>query len=215
MKNDKRNLILDTTEKLMEQEKEISVNHIAEKAGIAKGSIYYYFKSKDEILYAVIERSYKKALHEYFEVIHSGQTAIEKIKILFISVIKPEFRNNQKNFILSLHLNEDITIHNKMNDVAVQEISPVLKDLLIQGIKEGSIKTETPEESAELIVALISFLLNQFRFSDEQKTKKKLKIFLGVLEVCLNTERGVFNMPTEIFEESGINDKKFLKEENF
>ncbi len=197
MKNDKRNLILDTTEQLMTTmpNKEISVNLIAEKANIAKGSIYYYFESKDEILYAVIERSYKKALHEYFEIIESGQNAIEKIVLLFQSMITPEFRNKQKNFIISLHLNENMEIHNKMNSVAVQEISPVLKDLLIQGMEEGSIETDIPEETAELIVALLSFLLDGIRLSDEQKEIRKLKLFLRFLESCLNTEKGIFNIP--------------------
>ncbi len=197
MKNDKRNLILDTTEQLMTTmpNKEISVNLIAEKAGIAKGSIYYYFESKDEILYAVIERSYKKALREYFEIIESGHTAIEKIVLLFQSMITPEFRDNQKNFIISLHLSENMEIHNKMNSAAVQEISPVLKELLIQGIEEGSIETDIPEETAELIVALLTFLLDGLRFSDEQKEIRKLKIFLRFLESCLNTEKGVFKLP--------------------
>lgn len=196
MKNDKRNLIIDTMEQLMctMPDKEISVNMIAQKAGIGKGSIYYYFKSKDEILYSVIERSYKKAVHEYFEIVQSGQTAVAKMSILFQSIVKPEFRDNQKNFILSLHLHENVIVHNKMNSIAVQEISPVLKDLLIEGINEGSINIDMPEESAELIVALLSFLLDGFGFYDnEQKTVKKLQIFFNILETYFKAERGVFD----------------------
>ena len=36
----------------------ISVSDIAKKAGIGKGSIYYYFQSKNDILEAMMERSY-------------------------------------------------------------------------------------------------------------------------------------------------------------
>lgn len=39
---------------------EISVESIARKAGMGKGSVYYYFDSKDEILGNVIERSYRR-----------------------------------------------------------------------------------------------------------------------------------------------------------
>ena len=47
----KRDLILDAFRELLENEdiQHISVNEIAKKAGIGKGSIYYYFSSKDEI----------------------------------------------------------------------------------------------------------------------------------------------------------------------
>ena len=40
----------------------ITVREIAQAAGIGKGSIYYYFSSKEEILDALIERNYKKPL---------------------------------------------------------------------------------------------------------------------------------------------------------
>lgn len=40
----------------------ISVSEIAQTAGIGKGSIYYYFPSKDAIFEALIERNYEKPL---------------------------------------------------------------------------------------------------------------------------------------------------------
>lgn len=59
MKKDKREIIIDAAEKLMSiaPYSEISVDDIAKQAGIGKGSIYYYFKSKDDILYSLIEQS--------------------------------------------------------------------------------------------------------------------------------------------------------------
>ena len=85
MKQDKKQLILDSMEQLMADEPygDISVDSIAKKAGIGKGSIYYYFCSKEEILDSVISRCYKKALHEYFCEINSCETTLEKIKKLF------------------------------------------------------------------------------------------------------------------------------------
>ena len=67
MKNqNKRELILDAMQELMSAScvSSISVQEIAQKAGIGKGSIYYYFSSKTEIIEAVIERSYSRVLDE-------------------------------------------------------------------------------------------------------------------------------------------------------
>ena len=60
----KYNLILDSLQKLLENKKlqTISVSEIAQAAGIGKGSIYYYFPSKDAILEALVERNYEKPL---------------------------------------------------------------------------------------------------------------------------------------------------------
>lgn len=206
MKNDKRNQILDAMEQLMETtpDKDISVNLIAKTAGIGKGSIYYYFESKEEILDAVIERSYKKAIHEYLDGIKSETSLLKKIKSLFRSMIQQEFHDKQKNLILTLHLHEDTLLHNKMKLVAIQEVAPVLEELLKQGIQEESIHTETPKESAEMIVAVLTFFLDGTVFSeDDASMQKRLKIFASVLETCLQTEKGSFDFlwnPDVLFE---------------
>ena len=56
--------ILDALSELLSDQniQNISVSDIARKAGIGKGSIYYYFPSKEAILDALIQRSYKKPL---------------------------------------------------------------------------------------------------------------------------------------------------------
>ena len=53
--------ILDALQTLLENHDidSISVSEIAQTAGIGKGSIYYYFPSKDAILEALVERNYE------------------------------------------------------------------------------------------------------------------------------------------------------------
>ena len=195
-KPDKKDLILDSAEGLMKvmPDSEITINHIAQMAGIGKGSIYYYFKSKEEILDEVVLRSYKKALQEYFNNMDEIPTAIGKIKCLFESIIKKKFNNHQENMLIALHTQDNVVLHNKMKLTAIEVISPVLTELLYQGIEEGTINTDSPEESAELIVAVISFLFDSTIFpEDNEKIYKKLKLFAKVLETCLQTEEGSFD----------------------
>ncbi|MCM1133869.1 MAG: TetR/AcrR family transcriptional regulator [Ruminococcus flavefaciens] len=195
MKNDKKDLILEAAQELMFQmtDKDISVNLIAKKAGIAKGSVYYYFKSKDEILDAVVEKCYKNAIHEFFRELDSEKSALQKINLLFDSIIKSEFSNKEKNLIVNLHLSDDVVLHNKMKMIAVQEISPILTALLKQGCIEGSIQTEYPKESAEMIVAVLTFFLDDTFFpSGSISLDYKLKFFSYCLEMCLKAEPGSF-----------------------
>ena len=194
MKQDKRDLIYDALEALMCDIpfKDISVETIAKKAGIGKGSIYYYFDSKDEILDAVIERSFCRAVREYLDNIHVEKTALGRIKELFNSIIKKDFDDSRRNLIVTLHLSDNLLLHNKLKELAVREISPILTVLLEQGIEEGSIKAEYPKESAEIIVTTLSVFLDNSK-QDAVSVKKKLKIFAGVLETCLKTPRGSFD----------------------
>ena len=56
--------ILDALQQLLKDKKmqNISVSEIARAAEMGKGSIYYYFPSKEAILNALIERSYEQPI---------------------------------------------------------------------------------------------------------------------------------------------------------
>lgn len=195
-KTNKRELILDTTEELMCQipDSDISVDTIAKKAGIGKGSIYYYFNSKEEIIDAVIERSYSTAIQEFFADVYNQSNALLKIKTLFRSVIKEEFNDNRKNIIAAFHVHDNLLLHTKMMITAVKTISPILTKLLSEGAADGSIHTDAPQESAEMIIAMLTFLLdNSFFPADNESLYRKLKLYAHVLETCLQTEKGSFD----------------------
>lgn len=194
----KIDVILNSAEELMckmeSPNRDITVNMIAKNAGIGKGSIYYYFESKDEIIDAVIERSYKSAIQEYFALTEKCDTTFEKVQRLFRSIVCKEFQDSRKNIIISLHLQDDMLLHCKMMITAIQTVSPILEELLKEGVEEGSVHTESPHESSEMIVAMLTFLLNQSFFpSDAQGTYRKLKLYAQVLETCLKAEPGSFD----------------------
>lgn len=206
-KPDKRELIYDALAELMctVPFKEISVESIAQKAGVGKGSVYYYFDSKDEILSHVIERSYRRAIREYLDNIRFEQSAIGRIKQLFKSVLKKDFGDSRQNLIVTLHLNDDLILHNKLKAIAVQELSPILTVLLEQGMEEGSIKMDYPKESAEIIVTVLSVFLDHTVASQEKTAlKKKLKIFASVLETCLKTPKGSFDFLFDTLDEEYV-----------
>ena len=197
MKN-KSDIILNSAEELMcgmsNPANDITVDMIAKNAGIGKGSIYYYFKSKEEIIDAVIERSYSLAIREYFHSTGSQSGAIEKLKNLFRSMLTKEFRDSSRNVIIPLHVQDDLLLHHKMMMTAIKTVSPILMEILAEGQAEGSVHTEAPKESAEMIVAMLTFLLDSSFFpADSESMYRKLRLYANVLETCLKTEKGSFD----------------------
>lgn len=216
-KADKKDMILNSAEELMcrMDYNKISVDMIAKNAGIGKGSIYYYFESKDDIINAVIERSYSTAIQEYFsKFCDDNSSAIIKIKALFYSIIAKNFNDNKQNIIIALHIKDSLTIHTKMLIIAVKTITPILTGLLEKGVEEGSIHTETPKESAEMIVSMLTILIdNSFFPADNQGIGRKLKLYANILETCLQTEKGSFDFlfnPEKFCEFMGTNKCDFL-----
>lgn len=198
MKENKIEIILNSAEELMcameSPNRDITVDMIAKNAGIGKGSIYYYFESKDDIIDAVIERSYSSAIREYFTSTDNCTNTYEKLKQLFLSIIRKEFQDNSRNVIISLHVQDDIILHYKMMMTAIKTVSPILTQILKDGVADGSVHTESPEESAEMIVAMLTFLLNSSFFpSDDESMYRKLRLYANVLETCLDTEKDSFS----------------------
>lgn len=198
MRETKKDIILNAAEELMyktnQSKNEITVDMIARKAGIGKGSIYYYFKSKDEIIDAVIERCYSAAINKYFSVINKTSNTFDKLNILMCSILKEEFLDNSKNVIMALHLQEDIILHYKMMTIAMKTISPILSRILIDGTKDGYVSTDSPLESAEMIIAMLTILLNTCVYKEnDESLHKKMELFAEVLETCLRAETGSFS----------------------
>lgn len=58
MNDDVQKMILDAAEDLLAQKslKEVTLAQIAEHANVAKGTVYYYYKNKEDILFAIFDR---------------------------------------------------------------------------------------------------------------------------------------------------------------
>ena len=107
MKTGKYDIILEAAKKLMCSKgsvADITVDMIAKQAGIAKGGIYYYFSSKDEIIDAVIDQCYTAAIQDFIAEIKSHKNSIEKLKLLFQSILSSELAYKSRNVIRELHL---------------------------------------------------------------------------------------------------------------
>jgi len=62
----------------------VSIKHIQEESGFTAGSIYYYFKDKDEILQYMVNKYLIASFHKMKEkVLDSNGSLMEKIEIIF------------------------------------------------------------------------------------------------------------------------------------
>ena len=197
MKKDKYKVILDSARALMcskSSTADITVDMIAKHAGIGKGSIYYYFKSKDEIIDAVIDQCYAAAVGDFIVGIKSRKSTLEKLRILFQSILSSELKDKSRNVIRELHLQNDIVTNYKLMMTSIRVISPILTELPVEGTENGELHTDYPEESAKMIVAMLTFLLDNSFFPESGESRQRdLKLYARVLETCLQTKPGSFD----------------------
>lgn len=180
------NLIMDVAYRLFMEKgyEHTSIQDIIDHlGGLSKGAIYHHFKSKEDILVAVTDRMTTES-NRMLAVIRdrSDLNGKEKLKTIFkesisrpvqdeIFTVAPDFSNNPK-LLFSL-------LHDTVDEVAPNYILPIIK----QGISDGSIQTDYPEQLAELIIFAANVWMNPMIFdSSEEEACRKFMVFRQMLQ---------------------------------
>ena len=192
--NKKSDLILDSMQKLMQKKdtRSISVSEIAKEAGIGKGSIYYYFKSKEEIVDAVIERSYSDAIRQAKELVQApGLDALTKMEIIFRTCRDSSMELSRQEAGSYMELQQSALLHQQYIYIMIRNLRPILADIIRQGNQEGSIVCSSPEEVAEIVLIILTIKFDTYLSnSDAAQTQKTLDVFTYMLETSFQIEKG-------------------------
>ena len=178
--------ILDALQQLLEEKsiRHISVSEIAEKAGIGKGSIYYYYPSKDAIVDALIRRSYEQPLLTAKSL--SSRTDISSFTRM--AMLFQACRNSSVVFIRQKHRSEtsaqDLALlHQKYLNYLVSELKPVLTEIISQGIACGEIHFDYPAALSEIALIVLAVKLdNSLVPSTPEEIEATLKGLISLLE---------------------------------
>ena len=192
-RQDKYERILDALQTLLENKnlQTISVSEIAQEAGIGKGSIYYYFSSKEAILEALVARSYEKPLETAKNL--AGQQNISPFTRM--AMIFQACRNISTEFLKSetqsaAGSSEKAFLHQKYISHVIQELKPVLAEIIRQGITEGTIHFDRPEALAEIVLIVLAVKMDN---SLTESPRDEIRDTIAGLVTLL--EKGTGNPP--------------------
>lgn len=192
--NRKKDLILDSMQKLMQKKdtQSISVSEIAKEAGIGKGSIYYYFKSKEDIVDGVIERSYSDAIQKAKELVQNPKLdAQTKMEIIFRTCRDSSMELSRQEAGSYMELQQSALLHQQYIYIMVRNLRPILADIIRQGNQEGTITCDSPEEVAEIVLIILTIKFDKYLSnSDAAHTQKTLDVFTYMLETSFHIEKG-------------------------
>jgi AcrR family transcriptional regulator len=191
---DKKEVILNAMHELFKEGKggTASVSDIAKKAGIAKGGMYYYFRSKEEVLDALVERVYEGIIQACATLIEqSDGNAIDKFSLLFKSYYSSYTDPSLDD---CMHMPQNAAIHQKSLAKILSSLSQVVSRIIAQGVEEGTFACEYPQEYSEIMLSAFTFLLDPgiFQWTDEQRIMK-MKALADFLEKGLSAKKGSFS----------------------
>lgn len=148
--------------------------------GMTKGAIYQHFNSKFEIFETIIEPadSVEESLRR-----HQGTNGLEKLQSAILDAFT-DYSRMKLNYSAAVTLRSPRFIGEQFVSM-FNEVIPEITKIVEEGIQDGSIETEFPEEVAEvLMLNLNSWIGLHLTVYSESQLKRKLrftkKLFDGV-----------------------------------
>jgi len=134
----------------------VSMDAIAQGAGVAKGTLYYHFKSKEGIVDAIVERFILGAEAAFGAIVGDPSLEpLEKMKALIDKQTELYSASFSK-----LHRMKYIDIHLRTQKAMVERFAPYHAKIVEEGIAAGIWKSEYPLELCRITMAASSILLD-------------------------------------------------------
>ena len=164
---------------------ETSIEDILAEAQIAKGTYYYYFQSKEQMLEEVIGMMISAETENAKKILDSPMSAPAKI-VGIISALRP--LETEAPIEQELHRPENYMLHQKAQRRLLGAIIPLLSKVVEQATDEGLFRcTNIPERVKILLIISIEL------FDDDSFTDNDIEVYIDIAEKILGAEKGTMD----------------------
>lgn len=188
---ERKNEILDVAERLFEAKgfDNTSTNDILKEIGIARGTLYYHFKSKEDILDAVIDRMTGQMLIKAKALQNRKEIPVLQRLTLMITALHVSGGFGEE-LMSQIHKPQNALLHQKMQERLSTEMNPLLTALIEEGISQGICQTDYPAQTVEMTFLYANIVFDDLMAYGEEERKKKIEAFIYNLERLLKMEEG-------------------------
>ncbi len=176
-----------------------SINDILHVVDIAKGTFYYYFASKEEVLETIILDIVEEGARRAERILQDMSIPLVNRIMMAIMAQTPDFEGSDE-IKEELHKVENAKLQQLYLKAMLQRMTPVMEKPLEEGLKEGIFQTDYPTECVEEILLLghMMFDCDTFAWKPEEYPKKA-QAFLTNCEKILGTKEDELQSLMEMF----------------
>lgn len=189
---ERKNEILDVAERLFGTKgfDNTSTSDILDEIGIARGTLYYHFKSKEEILDAMISRMTNRLIEKAKAVAaQKSIPVLQRFTMMMLSLNVSDDNFGQE-LLAQAHKPQNALMHQKMEKSLLSGINPIITDLIKEGITQGICRTDYPQEAAEMTFLYANTVFDDLMEHSEEEKQRKIAAFIYNVERLLNMEQG-------------------------
>ncbi|WP_424688659.1 TetR/AcrR family transcriptional regulator [Halarcobacter ebronensis] len=166
----------------------LTVTSLAKQSNIAKGTLYEYFKNKEDIILELTEGLYEQWKEKTQKEVKQKENLKDKFEFFFTMVYTKEFKNYRTilNIFAGLsHYEEEETFKNFLKKIYEEHLE-VINSLVEEGIKQELFIKEARNLTRGLLNSFIGFfhisLLNEKETTSIEEIRSFLKNFFITIE---------------------------------
>ena len=173
-----------------------SVDEIIEKAQIAKGTYYYHFQSKEQMLEEVIDMMIDSETKMAEQVIGMDISVPQKIVMILTSMKPTEAEQPIKN---ALFQPENVLMHHKVRQKLINILTPILSEVIKEGVDEGIFECDNIPERVKMLLIISDGTFNEGTFSEQD-----ISVFIDMTEKLLGAEKGTMSFIYDLIDKSDM-----------
>ena len=169
---------------------ETSVDEIIAQAGIAKGTYYYYFETKEQMLEEVIGMMIEQEMQAAEQILQTDLPVPQKI-VGIITSLRPATAESP--IEEALMKPENIIMHGKIQKKLIESVTPLLSEVVEEGIAEGIFACDHIPERVRMLLVISSETFDEGQFSEGD-----IAVFIDMAEKLLGAETGTMQFVREL-----------------
>jgi AcrR family transcriptional regulator len=207
----RRDAFLDVAQRLIQTKgyEQMSIQDVLDELETSRGALYHYFDSKQALLDGVVDRFADSAMSAVATIMADPQLpALRKLERVLGGIAS--FKAEQKQLVLAImevwNSDGNALVREKLRRLAARRLEPILSAVIRQGIDEGIIASNWPEELARVLMYLIQgyqelagehFLARQAGTISFEAVLRTYAVFTGAFERILGIPPGSVTLTDE------------------
>lgn len=136
-----------------------SVDDIVRAAGVAKGTFYLYFETRDDVVTAVAERLVEAVGRSMDEALGAtGRTAADRLRGIAGAMAQVGAAPHERDLIATIHRPENAAIHDRLTAAISARLVPAVAGAIADGIRDGEFAAQDPRQAAAFVLACFTAL---------------------------------------------------------
>jgi TetR/AcrR family fatty acid metabolism transcriptional regulator len=161
------------------------VADIARAAGVAAGTVYLYFRSKDDLLVSIFERTMKDTLAAGREAIADVSDASERLRRIARLHLERMSRDRDLAVVFQVELRQSTKFMERFSSTYLREYIGIIRDTIADGQAAGTFRREfNPTIAAKALFGALdematNWILTRRKYSLAAQADEVIDLFLN------------------------------------